>query len=265
MTAPELTVQGFQPAELLDFACGATHWRYATVTSAVVNDVDSQIYQPQAGAKVGEIRVSRNALRAAVEIELPWSCPLVTLWMAGSLDAPVSILYYRGQDGAFAVTWRGWVKLVRCTEGRRALFSCVASSNELGNRGFALRCGRLCQVPLYSAACTMVLDLWIDDTGVVASVLGDEVTAAVFDTYDAGYFVGGPFTALGIGRMMIEHAGSTVRLDHAIAGLDAGATFTAAPGCLHTEAVCDGTFENLDNMRAQKDSPDLNFFKAGGV
>ncbi len=247
----EQSVQDSEPVELVDFACGATHWRQCSGPAAIT--YGGHEYAPQPDLKVGATEDAGNVMRATLDIAAEWGNPLVALYPGTPPDAIVTVVVYRVQ-GANAVTWwDGYLADIRRQEGRKATIRCVASLSALGVGSLALRCGRKCQVPLYSSLCGVTKATY-EIAGVVDSFSGLDVTSTTFATEADGYWVGGPITINGYGRLVLAHTGDTVTLSQAIPGLANGQAFTVAPGCNHT-TDCDARFGNLLNQKAYPNLP----------
>jgi hypothetical protein len=245
---------------LLDFAYGDTHWRYTTAPEAV--SYGGNTYSAQAGAKMGRLVATRNALRGRFEVTLPWSCPMIATWISTPPDGKVTLTAYMGQGGYYRRWYGGFVKTLEWSQGRLCIVRCVSASNDIGMSGLPLRCGRICRVPLYSARCGVVQGDY-EVSGNIGAVDGVTITANEFDAEDDGYWVGGPFEAGGYTRLVIDHTDDTIRINATIPGLTAGTAFTIAAGCKHLQPICDEKFDNLPNMRAQPHIPDTNVFKTG--
>jgi len=244
--ADEISIQDSTPVEIIDFACGSTHWRQTSSASAV--SYGGQTYSPQPGLRVGAMEDSGNVLRSTCDIEAEWGNPLVALYPGTPPDAIVTVAVYRLQDAEVSPWWSGYVADIRRQAGRRAKIRCVGSLSALGGGSLVLRCGRACQVPLYSSLCGLTQGDW-EVAGTVTGVDGCDVTAVVFGTQADGYWVGGPIEINGYSRLVLDHTGTTVTISEVIPGLAVGQAITVAPGCLHTTAACEDTFDNLLNYR----------------
>jgi hypothetical protein len=254
----EKSVQDSQPVDLIDLTCGAVHWRYNS--SPLTVSYDGHDYAAQAGLAVGAIEETGNYLRRAWEIEVAWSCPFVKQYPATPPDAIVAVEIYRRQAGGDVEPWQsGYVASIprRGQKGPRlATLKCLASYTALGVGSLCLRCGRTCQVPLYSPECGVDIEDWLIDDGVVDSVNGAAVTSATFALYDDQYFRGGPITINGYQRMVLDHQGDTVIMTEVIPGAAAEQAFTVAPGCDHTLlGDCHTLYENELNYRGAPNRP----------
>lgn len=242
----EKSVQDSQPVEIIDFACGSTHWRQCSGPLAVI--YGGQTYSPQPGLRVAGFEDTGNWLRSNLEIETEWGNPLVALYPGTPPDAIVTVAIYRIQGANSSSWWSGYVADIRRKSGRKATIACVASLAALGTGSLALRCGRACQVPLYSSLCGVVQATY-EVAGVVDGFSGLDVTSTTFATEADGYWVGGPITINGYGRIVLNHVGDTVTISQAIPGLAAGQALTVGPGCDHTVATCQSRFDNLLNYK----------------
>ena len=173
------------PIDLIDLACDADHYRYNSTTENITYDGD--VYYAQAGLMCGEIEIARNVLRSQFDISLPWSCDFIQQFVGGAPEDIVTITNYRGQwnaawDCQFERWWAGFVKEVRMEALHKAVVTCVTAMSDIGTSGLAIKCGRLCQVPLYSSSCGVTQSDYLNN-GIVTAVSGYTVTAVI-------YFVG---------------------------------------------------------------------------
>lgn len=254
------------PVGAVDCAYGSTHWRFTTGASTVT--VAGETYSPQAGARVGKLEISRNAMRNLLEITVPWSAEFVKDWLASPPDGSVAVtVYHVDVAGGFARRWYGgFVKSLEWKEERKAIIRCVNAANDIVG-GLCLRCGRMCQVALWSDACG--LDPTDDPSwqiiSTVGSVDGVNITATAISGQADGWWIGGRLTASaqGVTRMVIDHAGDTVKFNAPIPGLAAGDAFALTAGCDHLQATCETKFNNLANFQGQPHMPDVNVYKNG--
>jgi len=247
------------PIDLIDFAVGSTHYRYNSTIENLTYDGDT--YYAQAGFMCGEIEIARNVLRSQFEVTLPWSCQFIQQFVSGAPESLVSVTNYRGQWNAawncqYERWWAGFAKEVRLESSHRAVVTCVSAMSDVGSAGLALKCGWLCQVPLYSDSCGVTQADYTYE-GIVTAVSGYTVTAAVFGGQNYGYWVGGPVTARGATRLVIAHSGDTVTLSDTIPNLAVNDTLVAYAGCDRTFNTCDGRFGNRANFRGQPHIPNL--------
>lgn len=259
------SVQDAAPVDLVDIACGTEHWRYNSTAGDI--SYAGYTYKPQAGLMCGDIEIARNVLRSTWEVTVPWSCVFVQEYLDGAPENVVTITNYRGQynaawDALYERVWAGFVKGVKFQESRKAIIRCVPAHAEIGTTGLALRCGRLCQVPLYSDACGLSKGDYLSG-GTVEAISGFTLTSTTFRTQADGYWVGAPIMANGAKRTIIAHAYDVVTLNDTIPNIAIGMTFEAYAGCPRIDAVCDSRFGNLDNFRGQPHIPDKNVFVAG--
>ena len=254
-----ITAERGAPIDLIDLACGSTHYRYNSTTGNVTDG--GNVYYAQAGFLCGEIEIARNVLRSQFEVTLPWSCTFCQQFVSGAPEDIVTITNYRGQwsapwDCQYERWWAGFVKEVRFDSAHRAVVACVSALSDIGSSGLALKCGRLCQVPLYSSSCGVTKASYRFG-GIVTAVSGYTVTADLFATEDDGYWVGGTITARDATRLIIAHSDYTVTLSDSIANLAVNDAFVAYAGCDRTFAICDSRFSNTANFRGQPHIPDL--------
>jgi uncharacterized phage protein (TIGR02218 family) len=188
-------------------------------------------------------------------------------YLDGAPEDVVTIVNYRGQynapwDALYERFWAGFVKSVRFSKGRRATVVCVPAQAEIGTSGLALRCGRLCQVPLYSSSCGVTQSSYLNG-GTVDAIDGYTVDSTTFAEKADGYWTGAPFTANGATRLVIKHVYDTITLNDSIPGLTVGMTFEVYAGCDRTISTCNSRFSNALNFRGQPHIPDMNVFQTG--
>lgn len=260
-----ISVERAGPVDLVDFACGATHWRLNSSAGDITYNGD--LYKAQPGLMCGGIETARNVLRSIFEVTVPWSCDLAQEYVGGSPEGVVSVVNYRGHWGTpwnapYERMWSGEVKDVRFKEGHKCVISCLSAHSDIGTTGLALRCGRLCQVPLFSSACGLTQASYTSG-GIVSAVSGYTVTSPTFTNQALGYWVGGIFTARGASRFVIAHAWNVITLADAVPSLAINDVFTITAGCDRTLATCTSRFSNQANFRGQPHIPDVNPYLSG--
>lgn len=258
----EGSVAASRPVGAVQFVYGEAAWRFTTAATSVT--VAGNVYGPQAGLKIGKLAITRNALRNRLEITVPWSSSVITSWLASPPDGLVEATVYNVNVG-FARRWYGgFVQSLEWKEDRQAVIRCVNASNDIVG-GLCLRCGRQCQVALWSAACGLTAsdDATWQIVSTVEAVDGVNITAAAIADQANGWWIGGTLTVNAVTRMVIDHADTVVKFNAPIPGLAVGDTFVLTAGCDHTAATCAAKFDNLANFRGQPHMPETNIFTQG--
>ncbi|MEN6337741.1 MAG: phage BR0599 family protein [Phycisphaerales bacterium] len=273
-----------QPVFLLDFAAAGEHWTYTTAPYSI--QYEGCVYASEPGLVIGDHEVSDNDERAVLEVTLCCSNALVQRLLSDPPDCPIAVTEYKGHADqtydyqlgglgvpgvslggghAFTRPWTGWLGGYEIHRWPMATLKCTPYWSDLGIGGDVLGSGVMCQVPLGSTKCGVDLSLW-QESGVLLTVSGETITAALFGTHADGYYDGGKIVIGRYSRMIGSHVGTTVVLSHPITGLAAGTAFTCTPGCNHLwDGDCETRYDNQINCRCQPDSPTSNLFKRGIV
>jgi hypothetical protein len=103
---------------------------------------------------------------------------------------------------------------------------------------------------LYSVGygCCNVVKALFTRTGVVLTINGLTVTAAVFAAEVDGWFKGGVLTIGHAKRLILSHVGTAITVNRSMAIAAAGNTLTATAGCNHLPTICTTKFNNKLNF-----------------
>lgn len=243
----EASTHAGKPVELYRFALGTSVWRYTSAQSAITHGGES--YSP-APIRRSEIEQTQEFGRAMLTIEAALTLGVAETFIATPPDGVLSLTVFRGHlgdvDNEIITWWKGRVVTV-VFGNSSATLRCEPIFTTLKRSGRRANYQLNCRHPLYHSGCK-VNAADFKSTGFVESVVGLEVTSAVFLSMPSGWFVGGRFSAAGAQRLIIASSGNAITLSAPIPSLVAGAAFEAYPGCDHTLATCSAKFNNHLNF-----------------
>ncbi len=239
---------GGKPVVLYEFNFGTTHWFLTTDEMEVVFGGDTYLpipisdsgYMQSGESQIDDVRIRMPAQHQIVDLFSPMP-PIESLWVTirrmnrGEPEAPIYFV--------------GYVASVKGI--REAELLCKPISNSFVRNGLRMSWSKQCQHALYDSQCR-VNKLDFRESATVTSLTGTDVHAAIFDTFDDGYFDNGFIEyMLDLGaweRKGIEsHVGDRVRLLGVTSGITEGMSLYAYPGCSRTTSTCLAKFNNLSN------------------
>lgn len=245
-----------QPVECYRFVMGSSEWR---LTSA---DVDVTL---ATGLYSREV-ISRDQLdftgeqrSSAIEVKVPRANPVAALFIAYTPASPVALTIYRKHRSDAEVVTIFIGKVVSAQfDGPDATLRCAPISQVLDAMTPGLLHAPTCQWALYGSGCTVPAASF-KDSGTVLTVVGANITAAVFGTHADGWYTNGWVQlASGDRRFVVDHVGTQVTLASPFIGLAPGAAVDGYAGCARTEAVCASKFSNLVNFMGFSRVPTRN-------
>jgi len=249
------------PVECYKFVSGGSVYLYTSADAYI--DVGGESYAPTAISR-GVVDQSQEDAAGETVITLPRSLPLAVEFMAYTPPAPVQVtIFRRHRADAEAITvFSGEVGSARF-QGSDARLSCLPTPALLSRVLPRLYFQVECNWPLYSAGCGLNKEDYRDD-GTVSGIAGATVTAAVFGTRAAGYYVNGwAENANGDRRFIIAHSGSTITLLAPFFGLAVSDAISAFAGCNRLESDCVTKFGNLANHSGAPRAPLKNPWQKG--
>jgi len=253
--ASEAGVATGVPIELFDFVSNGTHYRY---TSSGSNVLYGGFTYTATASHRNEIVDTGDTNRAELQIVLPRDNPFAVLFVSAPMEYEATVTVYRGHGSDWATYWMGRVSAVRF-DTDQAVVICQPYLGDADGLGLRRVYCRHCPYALYGVECGLDKDDYSLE-GVALTVSTTTITSAILATKEDGWFQGGMiYTEYG-SRLIKTHVGSTITISHAIAGLEAGASFTAYAGCDHSMTVCESKFDNLLNYGGQPWLPTKNPF-----
>lgn len=261
-TELEQSVYAGHPLELYRFSMGDGQWLYTSGDHAVFQNEDE--YQP-VYIKRGGFTKGGDARKSTLDIEVAATNPVALLFRTGWLTQPMVVTVYRHhyEDNEFQVAWKG--RVTGCTWAGSVARLTTESASTLFRRSGLRRVYQIgCPHALYGPACGLDASDWAVP-GTAASVSGNVITVAEAAGYADGYFSGGMIQVDATYMMITAHAGSSITLVDAIAGIPASAAVTLWPGCDRTTATCNNRFGNLYNYGGLPFLPQKNPFSGDAI
>jgi len=266
LDARERSRNSGNPVECYRIQLGLTVWRVTSADLRLTIDVAGEgvrAYVPEAISR-GDLSFSEEQNSGVVEVSLPRWHEVAQLFIAITPSQPVRITIYRfhPDDGEIGIAFMG--QIVAATfEGSTAKLTCAPGSVDLRRSIPRLPCQVRCPWTLFSAGCGLNAEDFRED-GVLTSVAGDTLQAAVFATQPDGYFTLGYIQLADATRRYITaHLGNTVTLQEPAIGLVAGTAIAAYPGCDLLETTCVAKFNNLANHWGFRRLPVRNPYQVG--
>lgn len=250
------------PLELYRFAMGEQQWLFTSADHEVAYGAD--LYQPVYVRRGGFTR-GGDARKSTIEIEVSAVNDVALLFRSGWLSGLLVVTIFRHHhgDSDFSVLWKGRVTGCKWVGSAATLTS--DSVFTLFQRAGLRRVYQVgCPHILFGQACGLNASAW-KYTNAVAAVNVNQVTMTGASGFSAGYFIGGMLKAGDEYRMIVGQSGDTLTLLDGVAGLVAGASVTAWPGCSRSTATCSGKFNNLDNYGGLPYLPSKNPFSGDAL
>lgn len=256
----ENSLSSGQPVELYEFTYGTDHYRYTSGDTDIVYNYET--YQAIPISRSG-IEASEEVFKNEIKISIQRSNLFARQFIEAAPERPITLTIYRGHSGAFVTYWKGTVtSFLFNTRDIEIVVSPTTSGFRVA--GLRRKYQRLCTYPLYESGCN-VNRYNYRITGTVATISGRTITSADFATKANGWFVGGMIVVGKIERLITSHAGSTITINNAAPGIEAGNAFTAYAGCDHTLETCRDKFSNTDNYGGQPWLPSKNPFRGDAI
>lgn len=237
------------PIELYQFTVYESDYLFTTASTR--QTVELRDYEPQP--------MRRSSPEATTEI------PKQNLTISAAADHPMTAFYtgnppstvvllrilrlHRG-DATPQPFWAG--RVLNCEwRGDEAHFYCESIYTSLRRTGLRRLYGRGCPYVLYGDQCKADEELFKSNVTLL-TVDGNTLTGTAFGDESDGRYTGGLLSVEQVSgevvrRAIIEHVGTSIKVTHAIAGLEAGDVVQAFPGCAHDLADCNDFFANTDN------------------
>jgi hypothetical protein len=174
----EISVASGRPVELYDIAMGTFHWY---LTSAGY-DIDylGKTYE-SAPCRCSEIKQSGEAVKDAVELQLPRGHAIAVMCIAGAPDEQITLTKYRGHSSFFIKNFIGYMNNFKFDKD--SIPTCVfePASSDMNFIGGRRRAMRLCPYKLYSFRCGVNNEAH-KITGTIDTISGLTITASEFGT-----------------------------------------------------------------------------------
>jgi len=245
----ELSVHDGQPVELYRFRLRdtGTYWYFTTAAYNITYGGD--IYVATPGLSRETIDESDDFLKTDLKIKFPSNHAFSTLFMLYTPDGIIDATVFRGHGSNFVQYWDGIIKTTYPIESSENASIICGPHTDAAQAPFLIRTyERLCDVPLYGAACGLDPEVYRVPCG-IASVSGITITSSVLASYDDGWFNGGYVIANNLKRKIKTHVTTTLTLVSVLPGLTAGMPANIYPGCDHLRATCIAKFDNLQEYR----------------
>ncbi len=239
------TYQG-QPIECYVFQLGSSTWRYTSAEDTITLPGWPGSFTPAAIASERQVHGSEDR-SGGLTITAPPDLPCLGDFVFYSPESRLSLTLIQAHrtDLSDAKTpFRGSVVNVGWEDGKAKL-SCMPITHEFGRliRRFSYQ--RQCNWPLYSGGCGVALGIH-EATVTVQSIAGNVISGVGFGYLSDNIYRAGFILWASQRRFIMEKSGQDVTLMSPFAGLTPGQQVNIYAGCDGTEAVCAGTFSNLD-------------------
>lgn len=263
--ALETSIASGQPIELFDFRRSAVHWRYAGADRDVTLTGATYAAGPWS---TGGYTSAGDPTQETLTVTGPLAADVADQFAVIAPSDPVYLTIYRLHAGdTDPEAW--WVGQVTAVARKPDHLEFTGESIVTAQTAQGLRIGwqKSCPFAIYDGGCTLDPAAFAF-TATVTGVTGQTLTAAEFadpGKTPAGRLAGG-FVSWNAGdglterRAIVAHAGDTITLINASAGITVGTVVTAHLGCDQTLATCHDVFDNLDNYGGVPGLPDVNPF-----
>lgn len=258
----EVSTQDGRPVALYTLRWGKTYWRYTSADrnieriETVGNTLEQVEYVAMAMRDNGMTQGSSS--QNDFTVQGPSNLPIVDLFRGTPPSESIWLTVRRMHigDTDAPITWKGLVLNVVTPDPARCEIVGKPLIATLKRTGLRLCWTRECPHYLYDRGCKVDPESYAV-LGEVTSIAGSDVTLALAEPPEAGYFLGG-FMAWEVNadgtpdRRMIEldsEAGGErlVRVMGLADRLAVGTEVKLYPGCTRLPDVCDGRFNNLAN------------------
>lgn len=251
----EMTSYDGRPVQLFDFNRGTIHWRYARADQDIM--FQGFLYAALPGISESGVQQNTEAADNDMAITVPNDSDISQLYVA---NTPTDRMYVTiwvydvdaAADDRGRLYWKGSVAGKAAGDNGSAKLNCQDLAVGFSRSGLRLAWEKGCPHTLYDTECK-VDRTTVAVTGSVLSASGNNLQAAILDSYVDGWFAGGFCEweiATGVfQRKGIEsHVGASVTLIGGSGGLAVSDTVVFYPGCAHTIAVCSSKFGNHLNF-----------------
>lgn len=245
--AIEKSVCDGEPVECYRFAQGSNTWFYtsADADQTYLRDVYATELITRAPTEQNQEDWS-----GSLEVTLPADNQVSLLWADYLPVSPVALTIYRVHRSAptdGVTIFVGTVSGCKYSDGQ-AVLTCNPLTGAFRRPVPWQMYQSQCNHPLYGTGCGVNKNLFRLSV-VLDGVSGMQVTAAALAGQADGWWSNGWLQdSSGAIRWILAHAGDTIQLVAAIAGLAPGDTVSVYAGCDRTEATCRTKFSNLDRF-----------------
>lgn len=237
-----------RPVELYHFYDDlSNHW-YVCSGGQSVNFL-GHTYENQPIAS-GPLIIGGDIETENITIYLWRGANVATQYIDTPVDGRLDVEVYRQHADQYVRYWSGVVVNVKFDDDAVPSFIVEPGVTASGRTGHRRRNQRSCDHALYSVGygCCNVVKALFTRTGVVLTINGLTVTAAVFATEVDGWFKGGVLTIGYAERLIMSHVGTAITVNRSMAIAAAGNTLTATAGCNHLPTICTTKFNNKLNF-----------------
>jgi hypothetical protein len=246
-----------QPVELFHFFDEADHhWRFTSAATA--QTVAGSSYTPDTIQRE-TMEMADNHFKNELKVKLGRGNLFALNYVAGMFETKVYLDVYRMHSTDYITYWSGVVHRVVFDENAVATITAAPVSSDTARAGARRRCQIMCDLPLYSAYCSVARILYQVD-GIISSVTGNVINCPAFGAKPDNWFTGGLLVVGAARRLIYEHNGSQILIARGIVGLSAGMTCTGYAGCNHTADHCLNKFSNKINYGGAEFLPVKNPF-----
>jgi uncharacterized phage protein (TIGR02218 family) len=260
--AREGSVYAGNPIELYEFNRGVDYWRYTSGDEDVTYGAQTYARTPIDRSALDETsELNRTNLEITLQRDNPVS-DLFRLYPPGDV-VTVTIRRKHRDDAEAVVIWVG--RVLNCEwRGGEAVLHSEPVYTSIRRNGLRRFYQRQCPHVLYGASCGVTQALY-KAPGTVSAISGNTLQVSAAGSFADGYFAGGYvawLSSAGVSdnRLVTDHAGVTLTLAAAIAGLSVGDPVDLYPGCDHTLSTCQAKFANHANYGGWPYIPTKNPF-----
>jgi uncharacterized phage protein (TIGR02218 family) len=243
-------------SEFYDFARGSQHWLYTTDDRPVI--YQGQTYLVAPGMKRNSIVLTQELEKAALQITVPYSLPLLDMYRPMAPMQKVTVRVFRLQSGAVNanIIWNGVLTDIQDQDEHTVVLNCAGGLSTLTTNGLRRKWQKSCPLALYGSGpgqCNLDMESKRTD-GVITTASGTSIKASAFAGQPDGWFTGG-FVRWQMGgatefRFVVNHIGDTLELLTPCA-ITTGQAIAAYPGCDHTIAGGCTKLNNIANYGGQ--------------
>ena len=247
-------IQASAFAELFEISANNTTYYYTSHAQAVTWGGHSYLAR---SIKRGELSFSDRLRSVRVQVSAPLDAPFLQ-YIANAppelakvkitrkfLDSSDAVQIFWGY--AISITIADNIASVECESETRML------RNKIPKWVFQAYCNHM----LFDSHCGLdAADFAVDAT--VSDVTGSTITAAVFATFAAGYFILGHVKFQNDIRLVTNHVGAVLTLQIPFPNLAVDGVVTAYPGCDKSFEMCRDRFNNLPQRLAFDNIPSSN-------
>jgi len=252
--------------ELYAITAGLNSWRYTNALTAVL--YQQQSYTPAAMTR-SAIEMSTDLEKAQLTITVPLTLPLLDYFRptVPIQKVWVTILRMARNASTASTLWSGAMANVESNQ-HTATLTVQSRFAAQANTGLRQKWQKSCPRVLYSADCGASRSVYRVD-GLLTSVSGRTIRAAIFASKSNGYFSGGYIEWVTNGTnyvaFVIDHVGDMLTL-LTLPRLNIGDAVSAYPTCDHSTGVggC-GRFNNLPNYGGAPYTPLKNPFGSNKI